>query len=165
MDGKTAVAIGAILGILFLMNLGEETFKSQASSVPEEYYVYSKMNWGNLGYPGLEKLVQGGFVSPYEENKFDCSEMSAYMEWYLEKYGFNASICVAQDFRGFGEPGAHAWVKVDTIDGKTAYIEATAQRDLIVKEDKDYNNPERVYSSIYEVRNMEEFDWWNTITR
>lgn len=124
--------------------------------IPEDYYVRSNTNWGNLGYYGLEKLVQNGFVTPYQEDKFDCSEMSAYMEWYLEKYGFNASICTSQHFEG---SKGHAWVRVDTKDG-VVYIEATAKTDLI-KRDGDYTHPERVYESIYEVRNVEEFDWWS----
>jgi len=125
------------------------------SEIPEDYYIRSNTNWGNLGCYGLEKLVQNGFVTPYQEDEFDCSEMSAYMEWYLEKYGFNASICTSQHFEG---SKGHAWVMVDTKDG-VVYIEATAKNNLI-RRDGDYTRPEKVYESIYEIRNVEEFDWW-----
>ena len=78
-----------VLGILILVAIifvpSEEKYQSERD-VPEDYYKYSKMNWGELGYPGLTKLAQNGLVSPYQEDKFDCSEMAAYMEWYLEKW-------------------------------------------------------------------------------
>lgn len=151
-----------VLGILILVAIifvpSEEKYQSERD-VPEDYYKYSKMNWGELGYPGLTKLAQNGLVSPYQEDKFDCSEMAAYMEWYLEKYGFNASICVSDNFEG---SGGHAWVKVDTVDGRVAHIEPTAKRDIIVT-DSEYERPDRVYKSIYEVGNIKEFDWWEEL--
>ena len=154
-----------VLGILILVAIifvpSEEKYQSERD-VPEDYYKYSKMNLGELGYPGLTKLAQNGLVSPYQEDKFDCSEMAAYMEWYLEKYGFNASICVSDNFEG---SGGHAWVKVDTVDGRVAHIEPTAKRDIIVDSypDYGYERPDRVYKSIYEVGNIKEFDWWEEL--
>lgn len=89
------------------------------------------------------------------------------MEWYLEKYGFNASICVSDHFEG---SNGHAWVKVDTADGKIAYIEPTAKRNIIVTDselgsESTYEQPDRVYESIYDVGNMDEFDWWEEINQ
>lgn len=152
-----------ILGVLILIiifsgsNESDSVQENYSVDVPEDYYNSSSTNWGNLGYHGLIKLVQNGLVAPYQEDVFDCSEMSAYMEWYLEKYGFNASICTSQYFKG---SKGHAWVRVDTKDGKTVYIESTAKSDLIIVDPKDYDHPERVYESIYEVGNVEEYDWW-----
>jgi hypothetical protein len=153
-----------ILGVLILATIifspSEEKYRS-TKDIPNNYYKYSKMNWGELGYPGLTKLAQNGFVSPYQEDKFDCSEMAAYMEWYLEKYGFNTSICVSDHFDG---SGGHAWVKVDTTDGKVAYIEPTAKRNIIVTDPK-YESLDMIYESIYEVENINEFDWWKEINQ
>ena len=150
--------LGIIILLIVISGINDNESKEEYNSnqeIPENYYVHSNTNWVNLGYYGLEKLVQNGFITPYKEDEFDCSEMSAYMEWYLEKYGFNASICTSQHFEG---SKGHAWVRVDTKDG-VVYIEATAKKDLI-KRDGDYTRPERIYESIYEVRNVDEFDWW-----
>ena len=152
------LVIITLILVIFSLNNDEKEEYYYNSEIPEDYYVRSDTNWGNLGYYGLERLVQNGFVTPYQEDKFDCSEMSAYMEWYLEKYGFNASICTSQHFEG---SKGHAWVRVDTKDGKVAYIEATAKNNLI-RWEEDYSQPERIYESIYEIRNVEEFDWWTT---
>ncbi len=44
----------------------------------------------------------------YRENYWDCSEMSAYLEWFLENKGFHTIFCWDEE---------HMWLLVETDDG------------------------------------------------
>jgi hypothetical protein len=162
---KTIIYLGIFLFILGAIedDKTESTTKKSFDSteIPENYYSCSNNYWASLGKEGLEKLVQNGFVTPYQRNHFDCSEMAAYMEWYLKRYGFNETkICTSQHFKG---SKAHAWLKVTAGDSIT-YIEPTASKPIVkIENQRDYENPENEYDNIYEIKNIRDFDWWKTI--
>ncbi|HOK58010.1 MAG TPA: hypothetical protein PLW12_04660 [Methanothrix sp.] len=131
-------------------------------TIPEPYYIRAEP-WPDHSIFGVEKLIGMGMTVPYRENYFDCSEMAAFLEWKLERYGFDSKICVNS---------THAWVAVD-ISGKRYYIEPTAINvgGFIFTTIKPYDgryasyaNYDRIYEDIYEATRYDtfsEFDWWN----
>ena len=91
----------------------------------------------------------------YERGVFDCSEISAYVEWALEDAGFDAYIVLAED---------HAWNMVK-VAGATYYIDISSEKPYIFKSDKRYPKIVKVFKNIYEVvgyyHSVKEWDWWN----
>lgn len=68
------------------------------------------------------------------ENIFDCSEMAAYLEWTLEKSGFDARIATGST--PWQKEGHHAWVLV-YINKDLVAIEPTA---LVSKQEELHEN-------------------------
>lgn len=90
---------------------------------------------------------------PHSES-FDCSELSAYTEYYLENNGFNTTISAS-----FAQ--GHAWCTVYNIVGydivhveciPPAHISAT-----LPPVELSYNNITEALAGDY----PEEFDWWS----
>jgi len=104
---------------------------------------------------GLEWLY------PYEENVFDCSEMSAYLEWYLENLGWHTYIILGE--APFGG-GYHAWLLVETSLDQYMPVESTTIK-IIWWADPDFDG---YFIYDYELEtildalsyNESEFDWW-----
>jgi len=107
----------------------------------------------------IEKQVQ--FTEKYEEDYFDCSEMAVYLEYYLERNGYQASIFASASLE-------HGWVMVFSTGGWIP-IETT---NLFIPtptncEDYSmYSEPEERYDSlgVYwdSFHTMSELDWWET---
>jgi len=91
----------------------------------------------------------------YEKGVFDCSEISAYVEWILEDAGFDAYIVLAED---------HAWNMVK-VAGATYYVDLSSGKPYIFKSDKRYSKIIKVFKNIYEAvdyyRSVKEWDWWS----
>lgn len=109
------------------------------------------------------ELNSGYWVDPYQVNVFDCSEMSAYMEWELENLGWHTKIVVGDS--PFGS-GYHAWLLVECEEGGYMPVEATTPE--IIWWDNPYfdNYWEYDYSfetilDVFEYFDETEFDWWN----
>jgi len=68
-----------------------------AGQIPRPYYAVEDP-WLDQSVFGIEKLIGPGFLRRYSTNAFDCSEMAAYLEWMLEKHGFDAKVCLASHF-------------------------------------------------------------------
>jgi hypothetical protein len=86
----------------------------------------------------------------YKVNEFDCSEMSAFVDEYLDACGLNAEMKTGYNFReGYG----HAWV---VCQGKT--IEATW---LQVNTDKSFYDALTPCTMGPKVT-ANEYDWWNS---
>jgi len=82
---------------------------------PETGYYYIDVERED-SYEHLQELMSNfSFNRPYEENIFDCSDMSAELECYLENEGYHAL---------FGLTWEHMWVFVETDKGLVA-IEVT----------------------------------------
>lgn len=58
----------------------------------------------------------------YKAGSFDCGEMSAFLEWYLENEGWNTVIVVGDTPSGSGR---HAWLLVETSEEGWMPVEAT----------------------------------------
>ncbi|KAB3546175.1 MAG: CAP domain-containing protein [ANME-2 cluster archaeon] len=111
----------------------------------------------------------------YQEDYFDCSEMSAFMEWYLEGHGVDTVIVTGErnqphniSARGFEyEKGAgdHAWI-VSNVSGGSVLIEPTLTR-VVPKSLERYYFADKTYNDIYGAvgssRSVEEYDWWTVV--
>jgi hypothetical protein len=120
----------------------------------------------------------------YEENICDCSEMSAYLEWWLESHGVHAYIITGSilphpkiysgryEYRP-SEGGSHAWVEAE-IKGENFGIEST---DLLIitdelkpyyEEENRFENLEELlrydYEEGYDIQSAyDEFNWWDVL--
>ncbi len=115
------------------------------------------------------------FADLYQEDYFDCSEMSAFIEWYLEGHGIDTVIVTGElnqphniSTGGFEyEKGAgdHAWIVVN-VSGKHVLIEPTLARVVPKSLEKYYLN-DTTYTDIYDAvsssRSVEEYDWWAVV--
>lgn len=139
------------------------------TTIPCPYY--AKVDpWLDHSIFGIETLIGSGILRKYDRNVFDCGEMAAYLEWMLEKHGFDTKICLADRFANGSI--AHAWVAID-IPPRRYYVEPTALNtggfifSTIKPYDgnyKDYCRYDAIYEDIYEVTKnnlVSEFDWWN----
>ncbi len=142
--------------------------QSGSGQIPNPYY--AKVDpWLDHSVFGVETLIGPGLLKSYDMGTFDCSEMAAYLEWMLEKHGFDSKICLVSQFGEDKLP--HAWVAVD-IPPKRYYVEPTARNQggfvfsIIKPYDgnyKDYSNYDGIYNDIYELsknKPLSEFDWW-----
>lgn len=139
------------------------------SKIPSPYYAKVD-SWLDHSIFGVETLIGPGILRKYDTSVFDCSEMAAYLEWMLEKHGFDSKICLADRFANGSI--AHAWVAID-LPPKRYYVEPTALNtggfifSTIKPYDgnyKDYSKYDAIYEDIYEVTKenpVSEFDWWN----
>jgi hypothetical protein len=128
-----------ILAVLFILAL-LGTIPGLAV-IPEPYYVNT--TWNDHTIHGIETLLGGGFTVPYKPGVFDCSEMSAYVEWLLTCHGFDAGFCMdgsgpwlVPENAGYS---SHMWVAVRLWNDTTGvfeglvYIEPTAEPMQIIR--------------------------------
>lgn len=100
----------------------------------------------------------------YVEGKFDCSEMSAYIEWRLENEGFHTVIVVGQS--PSNPEAGHAWLLVETSSGEYMPVEATQY--ALVKWDNPYFDQYFSYDHSFETilealgYDYEGFNWWES---
>jgi len=101
--------------------------------------------------------VEGSYV----QGSFDCSEMSAYIEWRLENEGYHTIIvCGDAPFGG----GYHAWLLVETSSGAYMPVEATTY-DMVTWSSPYFDNYfeyDHSFETIQEALDYSqgEFDWW-----
>jgi len=101
-------------------------------------------------------------VGAYAEGKFDCSEMSAYLERELENEGYHTIIVTGETPSDRTE--YHAWLLVETSKGKYMPVEATQYK--LVKWDNLYFDRYFEYEHSFETiqdaleYDYAEFDWW-----
>lgn len=160
-----AILLAAFAGCLDGTNPG----KTVSVHIPEPYYV--KSDWPvEHTIDELWRMTGIGFARQSQDATFGSSEMAAYLEWMLEKYGFDTKICRSDNFRQAGI--AHAWVAVDLPRGRY-FVEPTARNvkdwafTVIRPYDvtyPDYKRYESIYNDIYEAgrnESLDRFDWWN----
>ena len=90
------------------------------------------------------------FAEVYEYGYFDCSEMSAYLEWYFEELGANAVICTTSD---------HAWVRLEQLYNQDVNIESTG---LYITFDPAWSQETSKYNSIHNIVFKHDYNWWDT---
>ena len=95
---KWKIGVVLILLILFLPIVAN----AQMPEIPEPYYI-NLHKYGTGSIEDLEVIINFSWTRPEEKRVFDCSEMSAYMEWYLENHGFDTVIYT-------NSTQEHAWV-------------------------------------------------------
>ncbi len=125
------------------------------------YYVKPSQKYGvdNL-VNELNGLV---WIKDYQEGVFDCSEMSAYLEWHLENEGWHTIIAVGDS--PFGS-GRHAWLLVETTVDKYMPVESTGMT-VVMWSDSHFDNYfkyDHSFETIQEALayNETEFDWWQS---
>ena len=135
-----------------IIKIEEPLSISEKYGIPEPYYL--DVEKGNKNISELiETLKEIKYPHGYKETVFDCSEMSAYTEWYLENKGFNTVICA-------NETWGHAYVRAD-INGQIVNIECIPP--IRITDYEKYNHPEDTYANISEALDSNypwEFDWW-----
>jgi hypothetical protein len=98
----------------------------------------------------------------YLENEFDCSEMSAYLEWKLENEGYHNLIVIGDSP---SSEGKHAWLLVQTGAEEYTPVEATVYS--VVYRWDPYYYQYFVYDYAFETiqealsHSPDEFDWWH----
>ena len=122
------------------------------------YYVEQEQKFGVYD---LEDELDGlEWIEPYQEGVFDCSEMSAYLEWYLENEGWHAKIVVGDSPSG----RRHAWLLVETSEGKYMPVESTSIGVVWWSDPNfdNYFNYDHSFETIQEALayNESDFDWW-----
>jgi hypothetical protein len=155
-----------------------DTYYSKADELPDR-----QTHAGDTLYHTL----MGIRLPKYNRSSFTCGHAAAYLEWYLEGAGFNASIAC-----GDIKNESHAWVIVELPEGRIAiegtdfceisediygpFLPRIAFKNPEDKEDQVYYNPDRRYDDIYGLIYeecgyvwdeqvvedvIEGFDWWN----
>ena len=130
----------------------------------EFQFYYASLAKQRYGVSDLEEYLnrwqwtEGSYVS----GEFDCSEMSAYLEWKLENEGYNTLIMTGDTPFGLGR---HAWLLVQTSDDGYMPVEPTTYS--IVYWSDTYFDNYFVYDHRFEdiqealAHGPDEFDWWN----
>ena len=126
------------------------------------FFYYVQPEEQKFGVHNLDNELDGlEWAQPYEEGVFDCTEMTAYLERYLENHGWHAKIVVGDS--PFGS-GRHAWLLVETSEGKYMPVEST-KIEIVW-----WSNPNFDYYWIYDHKfetvsqalsySETAFDWW-----
>jgi len=158
---------------------------SEYENVPHSYYSAGSFTRHSNTWDELCEFLSFEFFLPrgYEENVFDCSESTAYLEWALENAGFDAEIATGRT-PWDTTSGYHAWVIAYTTEYEVA-IEATAltgeynwaylfsnripgvvygDDELIPGWNNYYEGYDKTFQNIYyAIRNWqsgEEWNWW-----
>jgi len=128
-------------------------------------FYYASLAEQRYGVDDLEEYLdrlqwsEGSYI----KGVFDCSEMSAYVEWKLENEGYHTyMVCGEAPWGG----GHHAWLLVETSAGHYMPVEATTYD--LVKWDNPYFDNYFEYDHKFETiqdaleYNYEEYDWWES---
>jgi hypothetical protein len=132
---------------------------SSDSAAFDFYYVKPEQKFGADKLADCLKMWT--WIKPYKENVFDCSEMSAYLEWKLENEGWHTLIIVGDSPFSTGK---HAWLLVETEKGKYTPVEST--NIVVIRSDNPnfgaYFKYDRQFETIQEALSYNEadFDWW-----
>lgn len=127
-------------------------------------FYYASLTKQRYGVSDLEEYLnrwqwsEGAYVA----GEFDCSEMSAYLEWKLENEGYNTLIVTGDSPFGLGK---HAWLLVQTSVEGYMPVEATTYS-IIYWSDIYFDNYfvyDHQFENIQEALDYSpnEFDWWN----
>jgi len=127
-------------------------------------FYYIKPEEQKFGVYELDNELYGlEWLHPYKEDEFDCSEMSAYLEWHLENEGWNVMILAGDSPFGSGK---HAWLLVETSQGKYMPVESTNIQ-VVWWEDPNFDGYftyDYSFDTIQEAiaYSESEFDWWDS---
>ncbi|MFX0107974.1 MAG: hypothetical protein ACFE7R_06810 [Candidatus Hodarchaeota archaeon] len=135
------------------------------SEYDEAFYsfYYMKPERRKFGVYNLENELEDlEWTESYEYRVFDCSEMSACLEWFLENRGWNV-IIVSGDSPD-GSSGRHAWLLVEVSQGKYMPVESTTIR-IVWWEHRYFDNYwdyDMSFETIQEALDYSEngYDWW-----
>jgi hypothetical protein len=122
------------------------------------------INAVHIELDSIKSSVDFGSDSVYDVDYFDCSEMSAFLEYYFEnKCGWDTYVLVGDTTRGH-----HAWVYIEDEYGNYVHVESTG---LFVIDNYNWDwfqytrsETHGTISSLYvsSYNSWQEWDWWNT---
>lgn len=115
----------------------------------DDYYLVRDRIYG---LENLKKALAVKWLKPYEARVFDCSEMSAFLEYWLERNGFNTDIVL---------DSTHSWNLVEVEPGNWTHVEATGNSPSIMPRRKYNYRFKDIYDAIEYF--CEEYDWWKEI--
>lgn len=153
----------------WLQSLTDEQ-QSEIQALEEEVeraefqFYYASLAKQRYGVSDLEEYLnrwewtEGAYVA----DEFDCSEMSAYLEWKLENEGYNTVIVTGDSPFGVGK---HSWLLVQTSTEGYMPLESTTYS-IVYWWDVYFDNYfeyDHQFESIQEALaySPNEFDWWN----
>ena len=151
-----------------LLRKSQAAFSELESKVEESkfYFYYDSYPKQRYGVDDLESYLDRWqwIEGTYVRNKFDCSEMSAYIERNLENEGYHTIIVVG--YSPSNQTERHAWLLVETSSGKYMPVEATHY--ALVKWDNphfdlyfEYDHEFETISDALEY-DYESFNWWES---
>lgn len=109
--------------------------------IPIDYYDSPPIIPSDMSLERWLSLIT--WTKKYEANKFDCSQMSAFLEWALDNAGYSTRF-----FVGYG----HCWLSIKVDDEWVSY-EST--RLVWIPETDEYiahYRPQRVFSNLHVVK-------------
>jgi hypothetical protein len=173
-----ALAVSLIIVLAFAVPfwwfLGQRVFQlsndTDIHSIPTQYYVGAPRKYleQNQNLHDLQnevtKVSWSTLHQVHQEDVFDCSEMTAYMERFLENLGWHTIIYVKNE-TWMGLP--HAWVLVEVNPGVATPVECT-RPSVVWGTDGNYSN---YFEYDYRFETIQqamehsptEFDWWKNI--
>ena len=149
------------------LSLAESEISSlNVNAEQNKYYFYYVKPEQSFSFARLAYIVErSDWLQEYEQGRFDCSEMSAALEWRLENEGFHTLIVTGETPDGSGD--RHAWLLVETSPGKYTPVEATSRRIIYSRYPyfHNYFEYERKFETIQEAIDYgpAEFDWWESL--
>ncbi len=157
-SSKNKIIIGMVIGSCIVMAVCGVAwfFEPPECPVPEPYYQHQPLP---EGVSAEEFLTNSKWIIDYEKHGFDCSQMSAYMEWRLENAGYDTVIMLDPTKQ-------HAWIMVKIDDEWRAY-ETTSRR--WIDDEPGSHDAKFLLADIYECwelsyggeeRFLREFGWW-----
>lgn len=142
--------------------VAERQYANLESEKTPFFFYYVKPVEQRFGVYNLDNELDGlEWAQPYEAGVFDCTEMTAYLERYLENQGWHARIVLGDS--PFGS-GRHAWLLVETSEGKYMPVEST-KIEIVWWSDPNFDNYwtyDHKFETINEASSYSEtaFDWW-----
>jgi len=163
-----AIGIVSVVLISFLLVGWFASYQyayNQAEMSRFEFY-YAGLTKQRYGVDKVESFLDGWYwiTGTYAEGEFDCSEMSAYIEWRLENAGFHTIIVTGQS--PSNPEAKHAWLLVETSSGKYMPVEATEY--ALVKWQNQYFDQYFDYDHSFETilealdYQYDDFNWWES---
>lgn len=126
---------------------------------PEPYYGHSETTKVKTVTPEtIAENVPKWLARKYVLDYFDCSEIAAYAEHWLEAHGINTKIVASNDIH-------HAWLLCQLDDGNWIPVEPQMGGECVITDPhSQYRRYNLVFDGIYEARifNPTEWDWWNS---
>jgi len=105
-----------------------------------------------FGRENLVRTLSFKWLKSYELNVFDCSEESAFLEFWLERNGFNTDMVI---------DSMHGWLIVEEEPGNWVNVEATGYSPSFIPKRKYRHRFKDIYEEISYF--PKECDWWEEI--
>jgi len=172
-----------VVGIIYVICIGIALYSTQSYSIHPTYPTLKSLQDlpFNLHIVTVRPIIIPAYDSssveeladtvndlrwriPYTEGSFECGEMAACLERYLEREGWHTYIAVGKPPFDRSSRTKHAWLLVETSDGYIP-VEPTAPK-VIPPSNPYYDNYFRykyLFETPYEaeLHFPGEFDFWN----